>query len=150
MTDHATLTQADPATDEGEIRLRLLIVEDETMVAMLIEDALVLHGHHVVGVADTRARAIEIAEQDRPDLALCDINLADGDNGLDVAAALGARGISSLFLSGTCPLAVSDRHILGCLPKPFHTGKLGAAVRAAYLVMNGRAPESLPVGMTLY
>lgn len=136
--------------DEEELSLRLLVVEDEAMVAMLIEDALTLHGHVVVGVADNRARAIEIAEQTRPDLALCDINLADGDNGLDVAAALGARGIASLFLSGTCPVTVTDRHIVGCLPKPFHTGTLGAAVRAAHRVMQGRAPDALPGGMKLY
>lgn len=144
------LTAADQTGEGEDISLRVLIVEDETMVAMLIEDALALHGHLVIGVADTQARAIEIAEQDRPDLALCDINLADGDSGIDVAAALGARGISSLFLSGTCPLAVADNHILGCLPKPFHTGKLGAAVRAAHFVMMGRTPEALPVGMKLY
>jgi two-component system, response regulator PdtaR len=145
------LTAADRETDgEEELSLRLLEVEDEAMVAMLIEDALTLHGHVVVGVADNQARAIEIAEQDRPDLALCDINLADGDNGLDVAAALGARGIASLFLSGTCPTNVADRHIVGCLPKPFHTGTLGAAVRAAHRVMQGRAPDALPGGMKLY
>ncbi|KAK0348723.1 hypothetical protein LTR94_036045, partial [Friedmanniomyces endolithicus] len=42
-------------------KLRIMLVEDEALVAMLVEDALTLHGHIVTGVADTQAGALALA-----------------------------------------------------------------------------------------
>ncbi|WP_203310996.1 MULTISPECIES: response regulator [Sphingomonas] len=130
--------------------LKLLVVEDEAMVAMLVEDALTLHGHAVVGVADTLAMAIEIADRENPDLALCDVKLALGDDGVAVAHALAERGIPSIFLSGTCPEAESHALIIGCVAKPFHNASLGDAVNAAYAITRGETPARLPAMLTLY
>lgn len=130
--------------------LNILIVEDEALVAMLIEDALTLHGHRVVGIADTLAAAMALAEGDRPDLALCDVRLAHGDSGVAIAQALAARDIPCVFLSGNCPDAVSDPRIIGCVAKPFHTAGLGMAVDAAYRVARGDTPERLPPELVLY
>lgn len=135
--------------DSDQHALKLLVVEDEAIVAMLVEDALSLHGHEVVGVADSMASAVEAVEAARPDLALCDVRLADGDSGVDVAEALAARGIPCLYLSGNCPQTRSHPLILGCVAKPFHTAGLGLAVRAAHARATGHAVE-LPAGMTFY
>jgi CheY-like chemotaxis protein len=130
--------------------LNLLVVEDEALVAMLVEDALTLHGHTVVGVADTMAGALEIAARAPLDMALCDVKLALGDDGIIVAEALAARGIPSLFLSGNCPADATHPLIVGCIAKPFHNAALGDAVNAAFAISRGAAPGRMPSMLSLY
>ncbi len=130
--------------------LKLLVVEDEALVAMLVEDALTLHGHVVTEIVDTLAGAIAAAERDRPDMALCDVKLALGDNGITVAEALAARGIPSIFLSGNCPGGSSHPLIIGCIAKPFHNAALGDAVNAAFAITCGETPERMPLMLTIY
>lgn len=134
---------ADPALD-------LLIIEDEALVAMLVEDALTLHGHRVIGIADTVDEAVRLSERERPDLALCDVKLADGDSGLIAARHLADRGIPCVFLSGNCPERDDHPLIIGCIAKPFRAGSLGAAVRAAYQVARGERPGDPPATLTFY
>lgn len=130
--------------------LRLLVIEDEALVAMLIEDALALAGHEVVGVADTGADALRIAGEREIDLALCDVRLAAGDSGVAVAHQLAARGVPVMYLSGNCPAAAEHPLVIGCVSKPFHTASLCAAVEAAYRAARGDRPERLPSGLTLF
>ena len=130
--------------------LRILVVEDEALVAMLIEDALTLYEHKVVGVADNVAAAMMIAMREPIDLALCDIRLADGDSGVEVAARLGAVGIPSLYLSGNCPPITDNPMVVGYMAKPFPTAALGRAVIAAHAVAHGCQPQAMPTGMQLY
>jgi DNA-binding response OmpR family regulator len=130
--------------------LNILIAEDEHLIAMLVEDALIAHGHNVIGIADTEAGALALADRQLPDLALCDVRLAGGDSGVDLAHALSARGILCLFLSGNCPTGTADRLIVGCLAKPFHIGALEAAIGAAIEHSAGSEPTVIPRGMTLF
>lgn len=130
--------------------LKLLIVEDDALVAMLAEDALTLRGHRIIGVADTIADALAIADADRPDLALCDVRLSAGESGIMAAEALAARGIPCVFLSATCPVASTHPLILGCVAKPFHAAVLGDAVWAAYQHAGGRTPRALPSALKFY
>ena len=67
--------------------MRVLIVEDEALVAMAIESMLVMAGHDAVGQADDLETALAAVDADMPDLALVDMQLARGCNGLDVAVA---------------------------------------------------------------
>ncbi|WP_343525591.1 response regulator [Sphingomonas sp.] len=130
--------------------LKLLIIEDEALVAMLVEDALTLHGHQVIGIADTVASALELADAERPDLVLCDVKLADGDSGLTAAQLLAHRGIPSVFLSGNCPERGGHPLVIGCIAKPFRAGTLGAAVHAAYLTAQGERPSDPPPALKFY
>lgn len=130
--------------------LRILLVEDEALVAMLVEDALVLHGHVVTGIADTHADALALADADRPDLALCDVRLARGDCGRDVAAALARRGIPCLFLSGNCPDTADHPLILGCVAKPFNSAALGRAIDAVQVRLRGGEPDRMPAELRFY
>ncbi|NJS39398.1 MAG: response regulator, partial [Rhodobacteraceae bacterium] len=77
--------------------MRILIVEDEMLVAMQIENFLTASGHEVIGVAGRAADAIDLATRQQPELALIDINLAGGDNGIDLAAALRAQDIQIIL-----------------------------------------------------
>ncbi|WP_230483883.1 response regulator [Sphingomonas sp. Leaf21] len=130
--------------------LNLLIIEDEALVAMLVEDALTLHGHRVVGIADTVASALALADEDLPDLALCDVKLADGDSGVTAAQLLADRGIPCIFLSGNCPDRGGHPLVIGCIAKPFRAGSLGAAVRAAHQVATGARPSDPPPSLRFY
>ena len=65
--------------------MKILIVEDEALVAMSMELVLEDHGHEVVDIADDLASAILAATHFRPELALVDMRLAGGDSGLHVA-----------------------------------------------------------------
>lgn len=83
--------------------LRIMIVEDEMLLALDLEDMLADAGHTVIGQASDMAQALALAEtaQGRVDLAIMDINLARGSNGVETAAALRQRwDIPSLFVSG--------------------------------------------------
>jgi len=130
---------------------RIVIVEDEALVAMLIEDSLSAAGHEILGVADTVAQAIALVDRTSPDLVLCDITLLNGESGLDVAATMAERGIPSLFVSGHPPSAEAGRGIaIGCMLKPFRPARLEEAVQAALELSHGQKPASLPDGMTIY
>jgi len=68
---------------EDSISGRVLIIEDEAIIAMDIESIVAAMGHAVTGIARTRSRAVEIGLRDRPDLILADIQLADDSSGID-------------------------------------------------------------------
>jgi CheY-like chemotaxis protein len=78
---------------------RILVVEDEALVAMLIETLLEDYGCCVVGPCSTVAKALEAALNETFDLALLDVNLR-GEKVYPVAEVLTERHIPFLFLSG--------------------------------------------------
>lgn len=83
--------------------LRVMIVEDEMLLALDLEDMLVEAGHTIVGQASDMPQAIALAEKvaGGVDVAIMDVNLARGTNGVETAAALRQRwDIPSLFVSG--------------------------------------------------
>jgi len=68
---------------EQSVAGRVLIIEDEAIIAMDIEGIVSAMGHAVTGIARTRDRAVELGRRDRPDLILADIQLADDSSGID-------------------------------------------------------------------
>lgn len=133
--------------------LRIIVVEDEALVALEIESFLGAAGHAVVGVVEDRVSAAELAQQvgPRPDLALVDVRLAGGASGLQVAADLAALDIPVLFVTGNCPASYDQRIAVGCLQKPFTEGELLASVAATAAILTGQAlPRRLPSGLHLY
>ncbi len=107
---------------------RILIVEDEAVVAWDLEDVLTREGHHICGCAPNYETALLLAEANRPDLVLVDLRLANGTSGLATASEIYHRfGIRSLFLSGnidarTEQAATEDCRPIGFLEKPFEIG----------------------------
>lgn len=81
--------------------LRILLVEDEPLIALDLEDILVEAGHAVVGIAATTTQALTIAAGSAPfDLAILDIDLASGDDGVATASRLRREyGVDALFVS---------------------------------------------------
>jgi CheY-like chemotaxis protein len=78
---------------------RVMVVEDEMLVALLIEDMLREEGCSILGPFNTVAKALIAVATGGFDLAVLDVNLA-GEKVYPVAEALAARNIPFLFLSG--------------------------------------------------
>lgn len=103
---------------------RVLIVEDEYLVAMELEDLLTQTGHQVVGTATRINEAIELARSADIDLAVLDINLA-GAQSFPVAEILRERGIPFVFASGYGPEGLVDGYRCErCLRKPYDSREL--------------------------
>ncbi len=103
---------------------RVLVVEDEVVVAFLIEDVLAEEGCDVVGPYATVALALIAAETEALDFAMLDVNVA-GERVYPVALRLAARNIPFLLVSGYGDAAVPPEHpewqVFG---KPFRAGEL--------------------------
>lgn len=98
---------------------RVLIVEDEPLLAMNLEDMLTELGHLVVATATRIDKALSLADCSEIDLAILDINLA-GSNSFQVAASLRKRGIPFIFTSGYGPAGLGDGYREShLLTKPF-------------------------------
>ncbi|QFU07192.1 putative transcriptional regulatory protein pdtaR [Rhodobacteraceae bacterium THAF1] len=89
------------SNDTG-IGLRVLIVEDNIFIALDLEAQLVELGHEVVGIAATATKAIDMSRQSSPDIAIVDLQLANGSKGQDAALVLRSEmEIPSVFVSGS-------------------------------------------------
>lgn len=108
--------------------LRIIVVEDEMAITLLIEDMLADLGHQVAGIAMRVPQAIELAKVTDADLAILDINL-DGKRSFPVAEILRQRGVPFLFASGY-GLRGLEPPFEGeyVLPKPFELHDLKAAI----------------------
>jgi DNA-directed RNA polymerase specialized sigma24 family protein len=73
---------------DQDLHSRVLIIEDEAIIALDLENLVLELGHNVVGIATTRDDAVRMAHQRRPELILTDIKLADGSSGVDAAMAI--------------------------------------------------------------
>ncbi len=98
----------------AEIATDVLIIEDETFIAMDIEALVESLGHNVIGIARTHAEALMLAKKQRPGLILADIQLADGSSGLDaVNELLGSFEVPVIFIT-----AFPERFLTGQRPEP--------------------------------
>jgi CheY-like chemotaxis protein len=90
---------ANPGADDTLQGRRVLVVEDEVLVAMELESVLLKQGCTVLGPAMTVERAVALIDEERPEAALLDLNLS-GQSALPVAAALNAGGVPFVVVSG--------------------------------------------------
>jgi CheY-like chemotaxis protein len=111
--------------------LRILLVEDEIMVALLAVEMLTALGHEVVGPVGRLDKALILAGRERLDLAVLDISIIGGEV-YQVADALAARGIPFFFCTayGRSGLKPPYRDCPR-LQKPYSPGDLRAAISAA-------------------
>ena len=137
-------------TTQLKDKFRVLIVEDEVLVALEMQIILNAAGFDVVGVASNLANAIDIASRELPQLAIVDINLAGGDRGIDVVAKLKERGIPAIFSSGNCPQDGDDIVAIGCLHKPFDDNALIHAVHMAQAIIDNSDMPAIVASFDVY
>jgi CheY-like chemotaxis protein len=111
---------------------RVLVVEDEMMIAMLVEDMLAEFGCAVVGPAHALDTALDLVRTELGlDAALLDVNLG-GQPVFAVADALRAKGVPAIFSTGYGDAALRDvDRGSQVLQKPFRAGDLAKALSAA-------------------
>jgi DNA-directed RNA polymerase specialized sigma24 family protein/CheY-like chemotaxis protein len=128
-----------------EIATDVLIIEDETFIALDLESLVESLGHRVLGVARTHKEAVDLAKAKRPGIILADIQLADGSSGLDaVNEMLNSFQVPVIFIT-----AYPERFLTGERPepafliaKPFQPATVSAVLsQALFFERNARRRE---------
>ncbi len=129
----------------AEIATDVLIIEDETFIAIDLEELVESLGHRVIGIASTHSAAVNLAKAKRPGLILADILLADGSSGLEaVNELLASFEVPVVFIT-----AYPERFLTGerpepafLLAKPFHPATVSAVIsQALFFERNAHRPE---------
>lgn len=133
-SDVAALVAEALAEIDRQTATRVLIIEDEPIIAMDLESIVHDLGHEVAGIAVTRDEAVALARANKPGLVLADIQLADASSGIDaVKDILGEFSVPVIFIT-----AFPERLLTGERPeptflitKPFRRSTVKAAIAQA-------------------
>ena len=99
---------------EDALTARVLIIEDESIIALHIKQIVENLGHEAIAIVRTRAEAVAKARDERPELVLADISLADGSSGIDaVKDILAEQTVPVIFIT-----AFPERLLTGERPEP--------------------------------
>ncbi len=131
-------------------KIKILIVEDELLVADNLADALKTIGYDVCEIADNGADAFQLFQNENPDLVLMDISLKGGINGISAAIMMkGMRDVPLIFLTalgdaGTVNSA-KEAHPAAYIVKPFHTRDIAIAIEIALNNFSNAIPATIPI-----
>lgn len=133
--------------------LRVLIAEDDLMIAGLLEDVLVASSYEVVGCAATVDEAVLLGELHKPDLAVLDFRLARGGRGPEIARRLKSKGkFGVLYATGDdariCKLTLADGE--ASIAKPYRPEDLVRGLEIVQeIATGGTATPPFPPGFCL-
>jgi DNA-binding response OmpR family regulator len=125
--------------------MRVLIVEDEAFIGELLDEIISTAGFEVCGVARTGHKALTLADEQRPELAIVDVCLAGGDRGTDLAPILMSRyNTGILYSTGDLgPMGDADGHAF--LTKPFRLALVPLALNVVMtMIGTGKIPPIPP------
>lgn len=130
------LGPADRGAGRAANLARILVVEDDYLVALETEQQLLDAGYEVIGIATTAEEAIDLAASEKPDLTVMDIRLAGLRDGIDAAIEIsGKYGIPSIFATAHADDPTKKRaaaaNARGWLQKPYSPSALIAAIKTA-------------------
>ena len=128
---------------------RILIVEDEPLVAFDNETMLADLGYEVVATLDNFDSAIEQIESEQVDLVLTDLRLSGDQTGLDLARIAKQRGVPTLFATGHELPPEASSVAVGCLMKPYTERTLSRALSSVDKHLAGEKTKP-PKGMKLF
>jgi len=135
--------------------MRVVIVDDDVMLADLLEATLLDQGHEICGIATRVAEAVALVRLHRPDIAILDMKLKGTELGSDIAHQLAEAGdlrnIGILYVTGGVDFLHQHAGIgHACLKKPYSAASLAAALPIVRSIVRGCAVSSpLPHGMQL-
>lgn len=129
---------------------RILIVEDEPLVAFETEHMLSHAGYEIVDTVDSCAHAELVIKTAMVDLVLADVRLTGKRSGIDVARIAHDRGVPVLFVTGFFP--EEAKHLaLGCLVKPYGPRDLLTAIEIVGALLRGERPAGrMPRALKLF
>lgn len=109
---------------------KILIVEDEPLIALNLEDAVLGLGHELIGIATNKSDALYLGAV--AEVALVDVYLTDGPTGPTIGKELASKGVSVLFMTGN-PENLGDgiAGTLGVIAKPVLGEEAEEAIRYA-------------------
>jgi DNA-binding response OmpR family regulator len=128
---------------------RIMVVEDEPLVAFDNEYLLKDAGYEVVATVDSLAAARAVIETEQLDLILTDLKLNGEGDGAGVARLARTQGVPVLFVTGH-DLEEARGLGLGCLSKPYSDKVLKNALEALDRHLQGRKLKKLPPQLTIY
>lgn len=131
---------------------RILIIEDEALVAMELRFVLEDLGYEVADVCATAKSALDTVRETDVDLALVDIHLSDGATGIELGRRLGQEmGVSVLFMTAN-PGMVREgvAGTIGVLSKPTDERAVQTAVDYALRRRQGEPTQYAPPGLQLF
>jgi CheY-like chemotaxis protein len=129
--------------------LKVVIAEDDLMIADMAEEMLVKAGYQVCGIARTVREAVALCQLHEPDLVVIDLRLADAGVGTEIVPQLDGVGrIGVLYATGNAwhpVLTAADGH--ACLAKPYRSADLVRSLEiVAGMVQTGTASRPFPAG----
>ncbi len=133
-------------------RPRVLIVEDDVLIADLTEELLTGNGFEVCGVVNSVKDALDVGRWQAPDLALIDYGLKDGERGTEVGTKLRERSkLGILYVTGQNSLSfLQDAIGEAYLVKPYLSIDLVCSLEIVLgLALTGKLKRSLPRGLQL-
>ncbi|HJS79044.1 MAG TPA: hypothetical protein VJ748_00350 [Vitreimonas sp.] len=134
-----------PPAEDAANPFRVLVVEDEMIIALCIEQCLTAQGHEVIGPVARRDEALRYAAQPTFHFALLDVNLA-GEQVYPVAATLTRKGVPFAFLSGHGVRGLRPEwRRASILEKPFSCAALIELAAAAAAQWRGSAADAAGV-----
>lgn len=132
----------------------VLIVEDDALVGMDLRDELLRAGYQVAGPAADETEALALASDQAPDVAVVDIDLHGGHEGLELARTLRCQyGVATVFVSGEAAAARANMDAaFGYLPKPYTPGDVVRAIEIVASMGRGdlAPPPPIPRSMELF
>ena len=121
--------------------MRILILEDEPLVAITLKSLLVEASHVVLGPTTNCEQALALAEERRPDVLFTNIHLGFGADGVACSRTFLELGIPTVFVTGSREEALAAREeAIGYLSKPCNPDMVDAAVSALERVLAGETP----------
>jgi len=129
---------------------RILIVEDEPLIAFDNETMLADLGYEVVATLDSFDTAIAQLETEEIHLILTDLRLSGKRTGMDLARAAKGRGVPILFATGHELPPEAASVAIGCLHKPYNERTLKNALSSVDRHLAGEKVKKTPKGMKLF
>jgi two-component system, response regulator PdtaR len=115
---------------------RLIVAEDDPLIAWAVRVGLADQGYEVCGWADSGREAVRLAELHRPDVAVVDFGLADGTDGMAAAREISSRlGIPVVMCSAhadaTTEGSGDEVTVVGWVSRPYRISDLNRLIAAA-------------------
>ncbi|RWY68843.1 response regulator [Rhizobium sp. WSM1325] len=130
--------------------MKVMIVEDEMLLAMELEIEMEAAGHEVAGIAMNSRQAHDLLAAQKPDFAFVDVQLMDGPTGIEVGRSLAAAGIPYVFVTGNIKRLPPDFvDALGAIEKPYTMNGMKNALNYISAILSGNEGPDIPANLVL-